>query len=265
MILLMVSFCFFVQDIWLNYTSKSSSFKQYKQEKNIAIESPTITFCLNPPMKKSVVDQYKLAPTFYANFLVNVSPEAPLTERLNASLFNLGQDFNLEIGVDFNNDPTLLKLGPNYVDRKTGLGTDFHSIVNVERLYTAVFGLCYQVVPQFKMNPTDYLFFTPMLSEDLDPQDKPRSINVFITSGTNAYGLSKNSYVEGDPVIKEISLTQEPTETLISLEPIDTILLTQTSKCSSIRSYYECLGYEFSHSTVPQQNCKNVCIPLRKY
>ena len=256
LILLLIGFGLFVEDIWLNFISMSSSFKIYKNKKNYSVESPAITFCFNPTMKRSFVNQYGLQPVFYSNFLFNEEPEAPLTDILKGSVFTLGQDIDLEMKADFFNDPTNLTVGSNDLAFKVGSGK-----VEVKELYTALFGLCYLILPQFEMDPNDYLFFSPIFSKKLVAQDRPKYLSVKITSKANAYGLAKNSYVEGDPVIVEIPL-QESSQTLISLKPIDTIFLQETSKCSWNLTHYDCLGYAFAHSKIPYTKCKEVCIPL---
>ena len=262
LILLLIAFGIFVQDIWLNFISMSSSFKVYKNEKNYITESPAITFCFNPPMKRSIVDQYGLQPVFYTNFLFhwsNFEAEPNHTGILKESVFTLGQDFHLTMQLDFKNDPTYLKVGSNDLAFKVGSGK-----VEVKEMYTVLFGLCYQILPQFKIDPNDYLFFSPYMSESLTAQDRPKYLSVKITSKANAYGLVKNSYVEGDPVIVEVPL-QESSQTLISLKPMDTIFLQETSKCNWNWTHYDCLGYTFVHSKKPYTaECNVACLPLGK-
>ena len=175
---LLVGLGFFVKQIMINFISKDSSFKVYQQKESFEIESPVITFCFNPPLKTSVLKQtqsgdYPLKPVFYTNFLISGGVQN-LTDILNTAVLKLGQDFNLIMTVNEFSDvtPTLLQEGMNYAFDTI---TQTNSLeIKVMTVMTTLFGLCHQVEPLFEMSPNSYLFFKPILSEDLSAEDKPQ-------------------------------------------------------------------------------------------
>ena len=178
---LLVGLGFSVEQIWLNFISKASSFKVDLKNNDFEIESPTVTFCFNPGLKASVLKEsanyhdggYELQPIFYTNFLISGSIDNT-TDIFRKSFFELNEDFYLISNVnDFGHLRSKnLTEGTNYLfDYITKL---YDLEVYVKPVISALFGLCHQVELKFDMSPNTYLFFKVDFNPDLNEEDRPK-------------------------------------------------------------------------------------------
>ena len=86
---------FFVKSIFDQYHSNATSIKRsFKKFEKLKL--PTVVFCTDPPLKKTVKDKYNLTTNFLANFIFNKHDE-PVEKILEESGYSLDKDFNLSI------------------------------------------------------------------------------------------------------------------------------------------------------------------------
>lgn len=178
---LLVGLGFSVEQIWLNFISKSSSFKVDLKNNDFEIESPTVTFCFNPGLKATALKEsakyhdgdYQLQPIFYTNFLISGSIDN-ITDILRKSFFDIDKDFYLSCNLNgFGHSKSQnLTEGSNYLFDPITKRYDFE--VFVTPVISALFGLCYQVEPKFDMSPNSYLFFKVDFNPDLTKEDIPK-------------------------------------------------------------------------------------------
>ena len=178
---LLIGLGFFVEQIFANFISKASSFKVNLKNEEFEIESPTVMFCFNPGLKASALKEsakyhngeYELQPIFYTNFLISGSIDNT-TDILSKSFFKLGEDFTLIGNMnDFGHKrSTILEEGSNTIFN--AITRQYSLEVKVEKIISSLFGLCYQIIPNFKMNPNTYLFFKIIFNNEMKEEDRPK-------------------------------------------------------------------------------------------
>ena len=106
---LLICFGYFVTGVWQNFSSKSTTFKQSVQRTRI-FSLPTSTVCFNSPLKKSVIDHYKLPQTVYETFMeAKINTTYSLWHLFNETSYWLGKDFNI-YSLARTNNYNLIKL-----------------------------------------------------------------------------------------------------------------------------------------------------------
>ena len=118
-------------------------------------------------------------------------------------------------------------------------------------------GLCYHVVYDFDTYRHTYQQFFLSMNKNLTKKDRPRYVDVIVTSQTNHYGVINLNYVEGEPLVRRFSLARkEGTGIEFSMKTTRYQYLT----CSQ-QSYYQCLGERLKDET-NFQNCSTYCTHL---
>ena len=69
---LLLCFGFFGHDVLEKWQKKETNVMQ-NYGRNKSFTSPTITFCFNPPLKKTIRDKYDLSPNIYHSFVTSES------------------------------------------------------------------------------------------------------------------------------------------------------------------------------------------------
>ena len=129
-------------------------------------------------------------------------------------------------------------------------------------MYTPAHGLCYQIVPKFNVNVGIFHGFYIAMNNILnDTNDMPESVEVIITSESNSYGLTINSYVEGNTLVVSLTSSEKPKEANIDLKPTQYKMFKPTSNCDTDLSYYKCLGLRLLQKW-QYRNCTRFCIPI---
>ena len=129
-------------------------------------------------------------------------------------------------------------------------------------MYNTAFGLCYQIVPKFKVNVGSIAGFYIVMNTTLnDTNDLPKSVKVFITSKSNSYGLAIDSWVEGNSLDFNLPSSEKPKEVFIDLKPTEYKMYQPTSNCYSDESFYKCRGLRLLQKE-QYKNCNRFCIPI---
>ena len=146
--------------------------------------------------------------------------------------------------------------------------------LQLQKFYGYVSGLCYSLKPLLLQNPDQFFGFGLILNNSLKlNKDEPKKVDVIITSNSNAYGVVRGTWVEGDQLEKSLSL-KDKGSVIFNLREYQYHLLSSPPHCEQI-SHYECLGYgllkvleekDLCMSThignLCINTCPKVCLPL---
>ena len=86
---------FFVKSIFDQYHSNATSIKR-SFKKFDRLKLPTVVYCTDPPIKKTVMDKYNLTTDFLMNYIFT-KQEEPIDKLLEESGYSMDADFNLSI------------------------------------------------------------------------------------------------------------------------------------------------------------------------
>ena len=162
----------FVQKVWIAYQSKETSVKHYT-EKSEEMVPPTVTFCFDPMIKKSVTEKYNL--TFleilgYGNYKTNLS-------LIDEGLYQVGRDFNISSHIFTNSKGVFLT--PKY-----------------EEILTLYSGKCFKISPINNLKEMEYYIIDIMLIKNQTERQAPK-INFYFTSEDNSYEIITSQSVSG--------------------------------------------------------------------
>ena len=160
----------FVQKVWIAYQSKETSVKHYT-EKLDKLVPPTVTFCFDPMIKKSVTEKYNL--TFleilgYGNYETNLS-------LIDEGLYQIGRDFNVS----------------SYIFTEGVISTPKY-----EEILTLYNGKCFKISPITKLKEMEYYIIDITLIKDQTERQTPK-INFYFTSEENSYEIITSQSVSG--------------------------------------------------------------------
>ena len=147
---------------------------------------------------------------------------------LNAAFYEMKRDFYLYLSYEEDvNQGIELSIGNN---------TFGSNSVTVEKLQTHYSGSCYKITPNF-FTLKKTLEFTLIFDNDiLKGDDIPWSINIYVTSKENAYGIIDSKWKNGE----ELILKPDTWLTVYKLNAIKYKYLAMSSNCST-NSYKTCL------------------------
>ena len=90
---LFITCLFFVKSIFDQYYSHATSMRR-SLKKFEKLKFPTIVFCTDPPMKKTVKDKYNLTSNILMNYIFTNHNE-PVEKLLEESEYSVDRDYNL--------------------------------------------------------------------------------------------------------------------------------------------------------------------------
>ena len=243
---------FFMIGVIIQYAKKDTNFKK-SLEKPSHVNLPTATFCFNPAFKKSILTKYKLSTYSVFNNLVNTkTANYSIPNLFNESSYQLNKDFNLSVWKD-EKIGNYLSEGNNNVEYNETKSVKYH----VEMISGIVSGLCYKVTPEYQGKADDFITYVIKLSKSLKMEDKPKSVDISLTSVNSSYGIIRNEYLEGDSY--ETTITNS-TQMMLYLRLFQINLI---HNCKTGGNYYTCLAREFQNSTkVEYSNCPRFCVPI---
>ena len=178
-LLLMAGVVFFVQDVYEEYKSKSTSIKSYVKIQDKLVP-PTIVICFNPVVKMSVLKKYNLSLLDLIGF-GKIEIKSSLYDE---GLYKLGRDFKFSLSW---NDQTIDVEDMSMVNE---------SMIKVEEIYTFYNGRCYKITPNFKVKKMDPIATVITMNNSLEPMDL-QYISLHFTSEKNSYGIIQGQWLEG--------------------------------------------------------------------
>ena len=270
LIALVITFGLFIQEVMSKFTEKATNFMQ-SFEKVEFYESPTITFCFKPTMKRSMKKHYNLSDMDWQNFIGGVgSIHQSITKVIQDSYYQHGRDFTMRVNnyayeaVELHEGTETLFEHPKGTMNK----------VKLQNLMSYASGSCYSATLLIKQYPDQWFSLGLVLNDSLKlANDEPKKVDITITSKTNAYGIIRGTWVEGDQFEASISL-EEKGSVVANLKEHRYHLLSDPPHCEDI-SHYECMAngilkmlqeQKFCIQTPNREmcvnNCRKLCYPL---
>ena len=249
----------FAYEVLVKFMAKDTTYKRVIYENEDGIMCPAITLCFDPPLKKTIIQLYNLSTTLYGSFVEfkQDHPNTTVEQIFYESTFILGKDFKMKMS-NYEYKLTELQEGNN---NSIAISENEQGMVQVERIYGWPAGLCYKVLPKFKLQTKFYLFITLTFTDSLAKVNKPKKVKTFITSNSNSYGVIGGAWVEGDVYYTSISVHKAAKMGRVSLKAVGYKAHPSTSVCSKSLSYYECVGTNFLRKE-HFKNCSNFCVPI---
>ena len=141
-------------------------------------EFPTITICMDPPLKPSVMSKYGFKSL--EEVVINDVPNVTLIEKLEVLSYMLNLDFSMKITrYNQDNKDVDLKLGEN-------------EFFFVEPVITFLQGFCYKLATKFQVNNERVIFvdFHIQLKSGETNRDQPSHFVVYLTSPTATLNIA---------------------------------------------------------------------------
>ena len=271
---LVITFGFFIQEVWVKFTEKSTNYMQSEIKVDSYI-SPTFTFCFKPTKKPSMRKHYNLSGMDFKNLALSNYSITSMTKMIEDSYYQYGRDFTLTVLNQYIVPPIKLHEGTeNFFEFPQGT----MNRVTVKKFLSYISGLCYAATILISQNPDRYLGLGLVLNDSLkEKNDEPNEVEIIITSATNVPGIVRGAWVEGDQFEMSLSL-KDKGSILVNLREFKYYLLSSPPHCEQI-SHYECLGYglqkvfethKFCTSTSYEDyyenlcvnNCPKICLPI---
>ena len=111
----------------------------------------------------------------------------------------------------------------------------------VEELYSYEYGMCYAVMPNYKLGTDWNQFIKISLTDSLPADDVPESVDFTITSRNNRFGIVESSWFEGRTFDMSLSAKQK-SGIALQLEEHQYNFLPLTSNCNKRQTKYECIA-----------------------
>ena len=238
---LMISSGWFMNDVWVKFQKKDTTFKQYEEQMN---ELPTTVLCLEPFAKESVLKEFNL--TIYdLDNMVNLDKfPKPWKNFLDEVYFKLNRDFTIALR-DYNE----LELGDNPIQ----LENSRNMIITVSELFTLWYGFCYLIKLSYTFN-NQLIFTLTFNNQTLERNDIPTP-QLYITSEENALGVLGMNWIYGT----ELRWSPKDKETGYKVTPIKRKTLSLKSHCN-MNSNSNCIFELIKQSNI---TCNKSCLPVK--
>ena len=210
------------------------------------LEAPTISVCMNPGLKGSVVKTYGFAKYYdwvYAD--VNGSTTSEVIESIS---YILNQDYSLRLDEDFfdtDAKATVLKVGTNVVKKDK---------YEVEAFVTWQYGICYKIEPKYRFKKEDGKWVINLeirLNKQLKEVDKPKKVSVFFTSNTTWHGVAFETWPQFRPTGVTLDLDEQDSWKYVLLSR-NTLLIAK----DGVESTEDCFW-----NGILKTNCSVKCSP----
>ena len=232
--LFFVLITFFLQGVITQFAKKDTNFRR-SIERPSRVALPTVTFCFNSAFKTSILSKYNLKTySVFNNLILTQAANYSIPNLFNESSYWLNKDFFLSIWDQREKRLIDLKDGDNNVGYNETKSVKYY----VGKISGIVSGLCYKVTPKYQSKADDYIAYFIKLSDSLKKEDRPKSVDISLTSVNSSYGIIRNEYPEGDSF--ETTIT-ESTQMMLYLRLFQIDLL---QNCKTHENYYTCLAKE---------------------
>ena len=162
LIALVVTFGFFIEEVWSKFTEKSTNFMQFFKRVEF-YESPTITFCFKPTIKQSMKNHYNLSGMDWENLLGSGSSAKSMTKVIQDSYYQYGRDFTLRV-LNYDVTPVELQEGTETLfENPQG---QLHKVI-LQGLLSYISGSCYSAAFLSKQYPDQFMNLGLLFNDSL--------------------------------------------------------------------------------------------------
>ena len=222
------------KDVFGQYSSKSTSFKQYEEEITEK-ESVTIVLGFWPPKKSN--NQVSMPYQSYEQW-------------------KLGDDFTLAFGV-INYPKSLEEINLQEISEYMIISHSSVGKVKFNKLVTK-FGDYYKVTANVIKVKSPFWAYVRVRFNNIIPVEDIPNPDFYITSEDNSFGITMYNWQDGNKIAKENTKGSY----FIEVKPKKIIKMKSQTKCSA-HPYYDCL-----HSKLVEENynhCSRKCFSISTY
>ena len=154
------------------------------------LEPPTITICMDIPLKPSVSNQYGFANQY--SLIFGNKPNLSNPEKFDLMGYVLNRDYEIQVTTKTWNR-VLLREGFN----------DFEGDkYDVMKLKTFFHGICYKIQPLTQLIRVPFKFYFALkLNESLGERDQPKAMLIYLTSNDSWHGISTTFWPQYNPAM----------------------------------------------------------------
>ena len=186
-LVLLFLFAYFYMIDQLNDFFKGRTTVTFRLEEAKTIEPPTITICVDPPLKKSVAAQFDFKDS-YDLFFKDV-PKVSFKEKFQNLSYILNQDYTIQMVLVENDIQGKIEVleGQIKIDSR-----DFEVVA----IQTYHHGTCYKIQPKFELTKVPFslrLIFKPI---ELDEANR---FVIYLTSNDSWQGIVTSSWPQYNP------------------------------------------------------------------
>ena len=193
---LLIAFCKFyliseVEEFLKQSTTFSSRYEEIEH-----IQFPNLIFCMKPGVKTSVTKKFG-----YKDESSIFYDTSEVYKTKNKTFWQTYHELSYNYSVDFTIKPTKINFMPTL---------DF-KIESVEELATFYHGLCHLIIINKVAKISSMWVLELTFDQDLDPEDLPRKLGLYLTSNDTWYGLINDEWPFKDNLfLQEIEIDFEP-------------------------------------------------------
>ena len=201
-------------------------------------EFPTITICMDPPVKPSVASKHGFK--WFGEFYYTDTLNTTYLQDLENLGYTLNQDFTIRI---MNEGKVYLKVGDN-------------EKFLVEPVFTLLQGICYKLEPKFKVKDQWKDFWFHIRFNELDKEDKPTHFVLYLTSPHATLNIATDIWPQYMPGKVKIPVKTNKKVMIVKYDRVIEYTfktgVKNSSECmANVIKEFECKNKEYE--------CKNQC------
>ena len=183
-------FCYFYMVDQMNDFIRGRRTVSSRFEEAEVLEPPTITICMDIPLKPSVSNQYGFANQY--SLIFGNKPNLSNPEKFDLMGYVLNRDYEIQVTTKTWNR-VLLREGFN----------DFEGDkYDVMKLKTFFHGICYKIQPLTQLTRVPFQFYFALkLNESLGERDQPKAMLIYLTSNDSWHGISTTFWPQYNPAM----------------------------------------------------------------
>ena len=164
---------FYVKDLTIDF-AKGRSTMTSRYQKVQTVEFPTLTICMKPGYKNSVFKKYELDSPF--NIILTTIPNGSFPILFNEISYIMGRDYDI-----------LYSTRGGKLEYTTS------------PIHTSHHGTCYKLQPLASITKMPEYLFVKIVLKDIKEEDKPRGVDVYLTSNKTWPNIAKERWPQTNP------------------------------------------------------------------
>ena len=183
-----------------------------KIEEMTELEFPTLTICMDPGSKASVLKKQGF--TTPSDVFMKDVPNSTFIESFKRQSFLLNKDFWIKARIlqeyEYFGDVEEITF-------HTGSNKIMDFDMDVEAIRTLFHGTCYKIQPEFEITSVPFIFNLEVtLTHSLMDLDVPKGIKVYLTSNTTWTGVISDYWVRFTPTVISLPFGSDPHDIIIN-------------------------------------------------